>query len=59
MTRKRVDEIIELIESMDIANKFDGEIFKNIVDTVVVRNNYTLDFHLKVGVTESVTIVRH
>lgn len=59
LTKKRVEEIIEMIECMDIANKFDGEIFKNIVDTVVVRNNYTLDFHLKVGLTESVTIVRH
>lgn len=56
---KRVEEIIELVENVDITNKFDGEIFKNIVDMVVVRNNYTLDFHLKVGVTESVTIVRH
>lgn len=54
-----MEEIIELLEDMDMGNKFDGEIFKQIVDTVVVRNKYTLDFHLKIGVTESVTIVRH
>lgn len=59
LTAKRVEEIAELLESIDVVNTFDGEIFKQIVDTVVVRNNYTLDFHLKIGLTESVTIVRH
>ncbi|MDE6029460.1 MAG: hypothetical protein K2F90_03975 [Clostridiales bacterium] len=59
LTKKRVGDIIDLINKIDITTEFDGEIFKSIVDTVVVRNNYTLDFHLKIGLTESVIIVRH
>ena len=55
MTNKRIDEIIKLIDMVDITKQFNGELFKNIVDAVIVKEN-TLEFKLKVGITEKVTI---
>ena len=34
------------------------EQFRSLVDIIVVRNNYTLDFHFKCGITETITIKR-
>lgn len=55
MTNKRIDEIIKIIEMNDVTEQFDGELFKNIVDTIIVRNK-TLEFQLKVGISEIVIV---
>ena len=57
MTNKRIDEIIKIIDMIDITQQFDEELFKNIVDIIIVRGN-TLEFKLKVGITESIEILR-
>ena len=54
----RVQQILQAIGNETGVEEFDGEIFRSLVDTVVVRNNYTLDFHLKVGITETIKITR-
>lgn len=55
MTNKRIDEIIKIIDMIDVTQQFDEELFKNIVDIIIVRGN-TLEFKLKVGITEKITI---
>lgn len=55
MTNKRIDEIIKIIDMIDVTQQFDEELFKNIVDIIIVRGN-TLEFKLKVGITERITI---
>ena len=35
-----------------------AEQFRSLVDIIVVRNNYTPDFHFKCGITETITIKR-
>lgn len=55
MTNKRIDEIIKIIDKIDVTQQFDEELFKNIVDIIIVRGN-TLEFKLKVGITERITI---
>lgn len=55
--KKRLDDIMELIDEIDVVNKFDEELFKNIVDTIIVRKN-TLEFQLKVGINEAIAMPR-
>ena len=53
---KRMDDIINALDQINIDTEFDGEIFKSLIDTVVVRERYTLDFHFKAGITETLTV---
>lgn len=55
MTNKRIDEIIKMIDMIDVTQQFDEELLKNIVDIIIVRGN-TLEFKLKVGITERIKI---
>ena len=54
----RVDQVMQALQSAGNIEKNNGELFRAMVDVVVVRNTYTLEFHLKAGITESVTIQR-
>ena len=54
----RVEQITTALSEVGSLDKYNGEIFRAIVENVVVRNTYTLDFHLKVGIVESITITR-
>lgn len=54
----RVEQITTALSDVGSLDKYNGEIFRSIVENVVVRNTYTLDFHLKVGIVESITITR-
>lgn len=54
----RVEQISAALNAPEDIEKFDDELCRSLVDVVVVRNTYTLDFHLKCGITESITITR-
>lgn len=58
LAMRRVDQIAKALNDVGSLDKYNGEIFRAIVENVVVRNTYTLDFHLKVGIVESITITR-
>ena len=54
----RVEQISAALNAPEDIEKFNDELCRSLVDVVVVRNTYTLDFHLKCGITESITITR-
>ena len=58
LAMRRVDQITKALNDVGSLDEYNGEIFRAIVENVVVRNTYTLDFHLKVGIVESITITR-
>ena len=58
LAMRRVDQIAKALNDVGSLDEYNGEIFRAIVENVVVRNTYTLDFHLKVGIVESITITR-
>ena len=54
----RVEQISAALNTPEDIEKFDDELCRSLVDVIVVRNNYTLDFHFKCGITETITIKR-
>lgn len=54
----RVEQISAVLSAPEDIEKFDDELCRSLVDVIVVRNNYTLDFHFKCGITETITIKR-
>ena len=58
LAMRRVDQIAKTLNDVGSLDEYNGEIFRAIVENVVVRNTYTLDFYLKVGIVESITITR-
>ena len=55
---RRVDQIAKALNDVGSPDEYNGEMFRAIVENVVVRNTYTLDFHLKAGIVESITVTR-
>ena len=55
---RRVDQIAKALNDVGCLDEYNGEIFRAIVENVAVRNTYTLVFHLKVSIVESITITR-
>ena len=58
LTILRVEQISAALSAPEDIEKFDDELCRSLVDIIVVRNNYTLDFHFKCGITETITIKR-
>ena len=50
VTKSRIEEITTYLSNADITDKFDGEMFKNLVESITVRNNNTLEFQFKAGI---------
>ena len=55
---RRVDQIAKALNDVGSPDEYNGEMFRAIVENVVVRNTYTLDFHLKASIVESITVTR-
>ena len=58
LTILRVEQISAALSAPEDIEKSDDELCRSLVDIIVVRNNYTLDFHFKCGITETITIKR-
>lgn len=58
LTMLRLEQISAALNPNEDMEKYNDELCRSLVDVVVVRNNYTLDFHFKCGITESITITR-
>ena len=58
LAMRRVDQIAKALNDVGSLDEYNGEMFRAIVENVVVRNTYTLDFHLKASIVESITVTR-
>lgn len=58
LTMLRLEQISAALNPNEDMEKYNDELCRSLVDVVVIRNNYTLDFHFKCGITESITITR-
>ena len=58
INKRRLDEILEFIEGINPTTEFDAEIFKTVVEEIIVRDESTLEFHFKVGIVKSITVDR-
>lgn len=56
METQRLNKITEVLNESGSDTEFDGEIFKTLIDTVVVKDRYTLEFHFKVGIMETISL---
>ncbi len=52
---KRLKDILEVINEMHPTDEFDGEMFRRLIDNVIVKGNQ-LTFNFKVGIVKTVTI---
>ena len=55
---KRIVDILSFLDSVNPTMNFDAELFKTVIDEIVVRNETTLEFHFKIGTVKSITINR-
>ena len=51
LAKNRIEEIGKLVN--DHIDEFDNELFTKLVEHIVIRNRYDLEFHFKTG-----TIIR-
>lgn len=58
INKRRLDEILEFIEGINPTAEFDAEVFKTVVEEIIVRDESTLEFHFKVGIVKSITVDR-
>jgi len=58
INKRRVDEILGFLEGINTTTEFDDEIFKTVVEQIIVRDESTLEFHFKVGIVKSITVER-
>lgn len=52
---KRLKDILEVINEMHPTDEFDGEMFRRLIDNVIVKGNQ-LTFNFKVGIVKTATI---
>lgn len=52
---KRLKDILEVINEMHPTDEFDGEMFRRLIDNVIVKENQ-LTFNFKVGIVKTATI---
>ena len=52
---KRLKDILEAINEMHPTDEFDGEMFRRLIDNVIVKGNQ-LTFNFKVGIVKTATI---
>ena len=58
INNKRVEEILDFLSGINPTSQFDAEVFKAVVDEIIVKNETTLEFHFKIGTVKSITIER-
>ena len=52
---KRIKDILEAINGMHPMDEFDGEIFRRLIDNVIIKDK-RLTFNFKVGISKTITI---
>ncbi len=52
---KRIKDIMEVINSVRATERFDGEVFKRLIEEVIVKDR-TLTFNFKVGISKTMSI---
>lgn len=52
---KRLKDILEVIEQIAPTEKFDGELFRRLIENVIVKDR-RLTFNFKVGISKNITI---
>ena len=52
---KRIKDILEAINEVRSTDEFDGEIFRRLIDNVIIKDKW-LTFNFKVGISKSTTI---
>lgn len=52
---KRIKDILEAINGMHPTDEFDGEIFRRLIDNVIIKDK-RLTFNFKVGISKTITI---
>ena len=58
INKKRIDEILGFLETVNPTTEFDADIFKSLIETIIVRENYILEFQFKIGITKTIQIPR-
>ena len=53
INKRRMEEIEEYLKSINPTTEFNDEIFTSLVDQVVVRNRYELEFQFKIGLKKT------
>ena len=53
INKKRMDEIEDYLKSINSTTEFSDEMFTSLVDQVVVRNRYELEFQFKIGLKKT------
>ena len=58
INKQRIDEILGFLETVNPTTEFNADIFKSLIETIIVRENYTLEFQFKIGITKTIQIPR-
>lgn len=58
INKKRINEILGFLETVNPTTEFDADIFKSVIEEIIVRDESTLEFQFKVGVVKTITIDR-
>lgn len=54
--KKRVDEILELLNNIDPLQSFDGDLFIRIVESITITERTKLKFKFKVGIEREIIV---
>mgnify|MGYP003294633129 CR=1 FL=1 len=54
LAKARLSEIGKYMDSIKLGEEFNGDIFTSLIDQIVVRNRYELEFHFKIGIKKTV-----
>lgn len=55
-TRRRVNEIREVIKSFNPTNEFDPNLFKKLIDEITVNDRNKLTFKFKIGISKTIIV---
>ena len=53
MTRKRVENILEFLSNIDPTKNFDADLFKILVENVLIKPSNEIQFNFKVGISHT------
>lgn len=53
MSNKRVEDILEFLGEIDPTATFDADLFRALVENVLIRQNNEIEFNFKVGIRRS------
>jgi len=58
MVRRRIEEILQFLDTVNPTTEFNADIFKMTVDHIVMKDTLTAEFHFKVGAIITIPINR-